>query len=57
MTAKEERKKILKLAKRQHKEALKDKSFYKIKRDNLVKKMLDTETPNWGSLKLSLVKL
>jgi len=42
-------------AKKEHKHALKNKAVYLIRRDNMVRQILNSDTPNWGSLKLHLV--
>jgi hypothetical protein len=47
---------LLKQAKRQHKAALRNKIVYNERRDNIVRQILNSETPNWGSLKIDLVR-
>lgn len=42
-------------AKKEHKDALKNKAVYLIRRDNIIRQILNSDTPNWGSLKISLV--
>ena len=46
----------IKVAKAQNKEALKNKPRYIAKRDELVYQMLNSPAPNWGGIKINLVK-
>jgi hypothetical protein len=46
----------LKQAKLDHKYALRNKTVYIAHRDNIVRQILNSETPKWGSFKLHLVK-
>lgn len=45
----------LQQAKAEHKKALQNKHLYLSNRDDLVRHMLQCQTPNWGILKVSLV--
>ena len=45
----------LKQAKKEHKSALKNKVIYTDRRDNMVRQILNSETPKWGSFKLHLI--
>ena len=44
-----------KVAKANHKVALKNKTRYISDRDSLVHQMLQSDTPNWGSVRINLV--
>lgn len=46
---------LLKQAKAQHKSALRNKVLYCSRRDDIVRQILNSETPLWGSFKLKLV--
>ena len=46
----------IKVAKANHKQALKNKSKYIKDRDNLVRRILSSYTPNWGALRVTLIK-
>ena len=46
---------ILKQAKKQHKDALKNKGLYLSQRDDLIRQILGSNTPHWGSLKIIMV--
>ena len=47
----------LKVAKAQHKQALKNKELYARHRDALLMRMIESETPNWGNIKIIVTKL
>lgn len=50
------RKEELVQAKKEFKASIINKPMHKIGRDNIVKQMLDSDVPKWGSLKIKLVK-
>ena len=54
---KNERLEIIKQAKKEHKSSLKNRAHHKIERDNLVKRMLGSDTPKWGSLRIKMLSV
>ena len=46
---------IIKVAKANHKQSLKNKVVYIKKRDVLVSQILNSKTPDWGGVKISLI--
>ena len=44
-----------KVAKANHKVALKNKTKYLNDRDMMVREMLQSDTPNWGSIRINLI--
>jgi hypothetical protein len=48
---------ILKVAKANHKAALKNKELYERKRDAILMRIVESEIPRWGGLKVTVVKL
>jgi hypothetical protein len=47
----------IKVAKAQHKEALKNPALYKRKRDEILMAMVDSPTPQWGAVKVIVSKI
>jgi hypothetical protein len=47
----------LKVAKAMYKEALKNKELYIQRRDALLMRMVESEVPNWGNIKITVVKI
>jgi len=48
---------LLKVAKANHKQALKNVELYKKRRDELLRVILNSQIPNWGSFKITVSKL
>ena len=47
----------LKVAKANHKIALKNKVIYNQHRDALLMRIIESETPNWGAIKVIVTKI
>jgi hypothetical protein len=48
---------ILKVAKASYKEALKNKSLYSNKRNEILRRIINSEVPDWGNLKVIVSKI
>jgi hypothetical protein len=48
---------IMKVAKANHKAALKNKELYERKRDAILMRIVESEVPLWGGLKVTVTKL